>query len=322
MTKISGIYQIKNLVNGKVYVGSSENVGQRWKMHRILLCQQKHHSRHLQGAWNKYGEDNFEFKILEECSVEKLISFEQIWMDSLFSSDNRFGYNVNPMAASCLGMKHSEESKEKHRGENAPCHKLTWSQVREIREKYLSGKYRYEDLSKEYEVSQSSIGDIISNKCWKDGTLSEEYYSRIFNVASSSRSGVKNPRAKLTWGNVREVREKYLTGKYTYGDLSEEYGINSNNIRNIIFNRAWKDENLTEEYFQKISDMSIKRKRGENRAFAKLTWAKVREIREKYLPGKYTQRGLAKEYGISQGVVRRIITHKTWKEGPNDTPVC
>jgi hypothetical protein len=51
----SGIYQIRNKANGHRYVGSSNNIQERWHKHISDLNRNKHHSRHLQNAWNKYG---------------------------------------------------------------------------------------------------------------------------------------------------------------------------------------------------------------------------------------------------------------------------
>jgi len=53
----SGIYQIKNTLNGKFYVGSAVNIKQRWSTHISSLNKNNHHSGHLQNAWNKYGVD-------------------------------------------------------------------------------------------------------------------------------------------------------------------------------------------------------------------------------------------------------------------------
>ena len=106
----SGIYKITNTTNGKVYVGSAVNFDTRWKEHVRELRKGKHHSSALQNAWNKYGEDNFEFSIIEECErIRKvLLGREQYWMDTLDSVAN--GYNIAKTAGSQLGMKQSPEA--------------------------------------------------------------------------------------------------------------------------------------------------------------------------------------------------------------------
>ena len=76
-----GIYKITNKINNKPYIGSSNNIKRRWRQHISLLNNNKHHSIKLQRAWNKYGQDNFKFEILEECEVEKLLYLEQFYID-------------------------------------------------------------------------------------------------------------------------------------------------------------------------------------------------------------------------------------------------
>jgi group I intron endonuclease len=60
-----GIYKIENKANGKVYIGQSANINKRWIEHRSNLNNNRHPNRKLQNAWNNYGQDNFDFNILE-----------------------------------------------------------------------------------------------------------------------------------------------------------------------------------------------------------------------------------------------------------------
>ena len=62
--KQQGVYQIRNVVNGKFYVGSSKDIKNRHAAHRKLLRGNRHHCPHLQAAWNKYGEDCFKFEVI------------------------------------------------------------------------------------------------------------------------------------------------------------------------------------------------------------------------------------------------------------------
>ncbi len=78
-----GIYKIRNLINNKIYVGSTKNIKARWAKHKALLRHNKHQNTHLQNAWNKYGEGAFVFEVIEECRIENLISREQFFINSL-----------------------------------------------------------------------------------------------------------------------------------------------------------------------------------------------------------------------------------------------
>ncbi|MCA8237748.1 NUMOD3 domain-containing DNA-binding protein [Burkholderia cenocepacia] len=109
-----GIYKITNLVDGKVYVGSSNNIERRFVEHINRLRAGKHHSPYLQHAWHKYGESAFEFSVLEVVSPSVTrIEREQFWIDSCCSANKRFGYNVCPAAGTVEGIKRSAETLEK-----------------------------------------------------------------------------------------------------------------------------------------------------------------------------------------------------------------
>ena len=88
-----GIYMIQNKVNGKIYIGQSVNIEKRWKNHKSELRGNHHYNEHLQHAWNKYGEDNFEFTVICECDENQLNAREEYYIFELMSYDRRVGYN-------------------------------------------------------------------------------------------------------------------------------------------------------------------------------------------------------------------------------------
>lgn len=100
----SGIYQIRNLLNNKIYVGSTKNLIQREKIHFKDLKRGFHHCYHLQMAYNKYGKDNFIFEVLMYCSLDNLIQTEQLFFDTYKPE-----YNSSKTAGSPLGMKRNKE---------------------------------------------------------------------------------------------------------------------------------------------------------------------------------------------------------------------
>lgn len=106
---VSGIYQIKNQINGNRYVGSAVNLNQRWSQHLSGLRHNTHHNRHLQAAFRKYGESAFIFTVLEDITdALQLIRREQYFLDTLLPE-----YNLSPTAGSVLGFQHSQETKRK-----------------------------------------------------------------------------------------------------------------------------------------------------------------------------------------------------------------
>ena len=106
----SGAYLILNTKNNNKYVGSSGGLAGREKAHIRLLRKQTHYNAYLQRAWNKYGEDAFEFHTLALCAREKrsLLALEQFYFRLL-----RPEYNMLPTAGSSLGYTQTKEHRAK-----------------------------------------------------------------------------------------------------------------------------------------------------------------------------------------------------------------
>lgn len=90
----SAVYELRNLVNNKVYIGSTLNFNKRVSSHKHALNANKHHSSHLQASWNKHGGSNFIFRVLEfipNATKQILEEREDYWINH-FDSINK-GFN-------------------------------------------------------------------------------------------------------------------------------------------------------------------------------------------------------------------------------------
>ena len=97
LPKQAGVYAIWNLVNSKMYIGSSVNMFERLRFHRKLLRRQAHFSPHLQAAWNMYGEEQFVADVVELVYFpSNLVYVEQYWINALRPWKN--GYNSRIIA--------------------------------------------------------------------------------------------------------------------------------------------------------------------------------------------------------------------------------
>jgi group I intron endonuclease len=86
-----GIYNIVNLINGKVYIGSTRNFDERFSNHLIELRINNHGNKHLQNSFNKYGEENFIFKIVKVLNTDNDIertSLEQKFINEYLDKWN------------------------------------------------------------------------------------------------------------------------------------------------------------------------------------------------------------------------------------------
>lgn len=216
----SGIYQITNLSNSKVYIGSAVCLKQRSITHISNLLRNKHHSPHLQNSFNKNGRDSFEIDILQICRVEDLLFYEQKWIDLTQSIHAKFGYNICPIAGNCLGVKHSKETRLK----------VSESQLKSVLQYDLNGNF-----IKEWK-SQKEIAFIFNCRpCCINGAISgrkrsaknymwrlkyiEEYPTKIDNYKSTikpqgKRISIEKDNNKEEFKSVSELC-KHLNIKHT-----------------------------------------------------------------------------------------------------------
>lgn len=151
----SGIYKIVNILTKKFYIGSAKNIKRRWSYHKSSLIKNLHSNNHLQKAWNKYGEENFEFEIIEECSSEKdiLLSREQFYIDTLKPE-----YNILRIAGSNQGRIYGEETRIKQRSKRYTKEsKLLISESLKLQHKEGKREWVYK------KISQSKLGRTKEN---------------------------------------------------------------------------------------------------------------------------------------------------------------
>ena len=102
-----GVYKIENTLTGDFYIGSSENIHSRLWQHQNKLKLGKHKNIHLQRAYNKYGQSEFEYRILLQCEKSELLRYEQKLIDKLNPS-----YNICKIAGATRGKNISEKHKK------------------------------------------------------------------------------------------------------------------------------------------------------------------------------------------------------------------
>lgn len=188
---ISGVYQIRNKVNGHIYIGSSVDVYCRKRSHVGMLHKSCHHSKHLQAAVDKYGLKNFKFKILLYCDPNELLHNEQTYIDELKPE-----YNMCPVAGSTLGRKLSAYTKQK---------------MSETRKGRISNR---KGCKLSEEIKQKLSNALIGNHRRKGYTTSEETKQKI----SEAMIGKQNSKGHK---NSEELKRKWSEAKRG-AKLSEE----------------------------------------------------------------------------------------------------
>jgi group I intron endonuclease len=182
------VYKITNQIDGKFYIGSTNNLIKRYYTHIHDIRSVRNTCVKLIRAVNKHGEDNFTFEILCECSTEEILKTEQSYIDTLNPT-----YNIAKIAGSNLGIKRTEEIKlkksisqkanwkdddyrNKHlenlsknwkSGASHRMAKLTEEQVIEIKKQLANGLLP-KQVADKLQLSYYSIKDIHRGKSWKN----------------------------------------------------------------------------------------------------------------------------------------------------------
>lgn len=216
-----GIYKITNNINGKIYVGQSNNIKRRFSEH----CQR--HLLPIDKAIQKYGKENFSFDILEECSLEELNTKETYWINKLNALKK--GYNC-----STGGDQQSVGSNNGHA-------KLTEEDIKFIRQSYAQHKRR-KDI---YQKFKDKITFYTFANIW-DGTSWSHIMPKVYTeenkhyYSKKATNGEKSPKAKFTDDEVILLRERYVTedARTIYADYQDRCSYQG--LQQILWGRAYK----------------------------------------------------------------------------------
>jgi group I intron endonuclease len=163
----SGVYSFKNKLDGKRYIGTSVDLEKRKRQHLRGLRRNKHENSRLQNAWNKYGEDNFEYEVLQRCPKVECVEWEAAWILIFETTDRDKGYNICPHGTCKLGTKFSDEAKakmsaaQKRRLENPDTREEMLSRLRKGPLSNI-GKKRSKETRKK--ISDAHKGKVVSEE--------------------------------------------------------------------------------------------------------------------------------------------------------------
>lgn len=110
---VCGVYRIRNIVSGRFYIGSSENIYRRFESHRRQLKSGTHKNKILQASWNKHGADAFKFEVLHKVPLEDLRSVERSMLTMLCSHPLNCNMHDETYVFPRTGHKHTDEAKAK-----------------------------------------------------------------------------------------------------------------------------------------------------------------------------------------------------------------
>lgn len=282
-----GIYFIRNLVNGKMYIGSTDrNFRKRLREHINELEKDIHFNSHLQNSWNKYKKQNFITGIVEYIDriegKEKLIEI----------LNEREGFYIEKY-----------ETWKPEKGYN---------KIRSVDRKHIITQ----DIRDKMSDSQKKRLENSENHPAYGTHLSEETKDKIRNGNLGKQVGEDNPAKRP------EVREKIRQSKL--GSLNPNYGksLSEETKEKMSIARkgkpAWNKDRTgvySEESLEKMrtSQRAIAKDRsGEKSLTAKLTWIQVKMIRYLFSTGKYSKMKLTRVFEVSHTTISNIVAFRTW----------
>jgi group I intron endonuclease len=214
-----GVYQIKNLLNGRLYFGSAKEFKERYKGHISSLRNNKHRNKFLQNDFNKCGTDAFVFEVVEvvEGSIQDRLLVEQKYIDQFYDSGKQC-YNSNKIVSA--PYKPSTTSKNKGI-------KFTEEHCKRISEANL-GKFRrtyHVELMSPNGVMYTKIENIVSFV--KEHGLSLAGLKFLINGERRTHKGwrlvnEKPPSTKKDWSGINSPsygRKHTEETKKKIGDL-------------------------------------------------------------------------------------------------------
>ena len=229
-----GIYGIKNKINNNVYVGKTQmNFGDRWDSHRALLRENKHFNNHLQNAWNKYGESNFEFEILYEATINDDLDVLEKEYIAKYKNDG-ISYNISDGGdgGTNLGKHLSKETKNKIGNKNRK-HMLGKKMSKATKKKMsLSQKERCSNMTlQEKEEYSKNISEYASGYQWSEE--SKNNFSKIQQIYPNG--------AKYDIKTVKLIRYLHEKKNMTYTEISKSLDIKRPTVYLIATYRRWKN---------------------------------------------------------------------------------
>lgn len=245
-----GVYEILNTKNGKRYIGSSKELEKRFSQHRASLRNNNHKNNHLQRAFNKYGEENFNFSIIVYCDKSRRIDYEQYWINRLNACNPKNGYNIADEAQGGCGLSGKEHPAWKEKAEILCEYCDNSFKVNPSREDsaiYCSYSCRSKDIDKvkgedhpfweggKVELSCENCGDIYQvkkNRKEDSNFCSEEcFYSK--------NKGEESGNSKLKKSQVKSIKRLIKKGAKTYKEIAELFNTSSSNINKIANEKTW-----------------------------------------------------------------------------------
>jgi group I intron endonuclease len=292
---VSHLYKVVNCLNGKSYIGMTNNPTKRFSQH----CSPPSKNGYiLNRAINKYGKDNFEFSILA-IGTERCISSLEVDAIQSYNSLVPSGYNIAKGGFGNRGLEWRRKSKDKISGLNSSKATLNQSQL-----DYIIGAkdLTTREVSDELGISDSIVRLVRKGKTYRNyrNVNPKDYEKANARALSEDKQGCKATSNKLSEEQVISIIHSF---DMSNREAAERYSVSKSTVAGIRRGLKWRHLERPENIIYKKEKVPISEETA------------IKIIESYHLSGAEA----AKEFNTNTMSISEIRRGKTWKHLQRDS---
>ena len=285
------IYVMTNRINGKKYVGQTNNFNLRMNGHKSDAFNPHSHSYNypLSRAIRKYGWENFDNRIIEEINDEEDFKYvdsrEKFFIQYYNSMKSKNGYNITTGGAGCPKPNLTFE-------ERVGLSKLfSLLDVLDIQNRMIKGE-KSSTIIKDYpKLTRSMFDNINLGLNFKNENL--EYPLHDYR---------KDLSIKFTIEEIHAIKKEIIEKKTPFKEIAEKWGVSLSTISFVNNGKQWYEEQYT--YPLRYSNS--------NYIYNANTW--VKDVQDDLLHSSLPMTEIAKKYNKAYSTIKKINSGASHKK--------
>lgn len=207
----TGVYAIINTINGHIYIGGTTQVfSRRWYDHKVKLNKGQHGNKYLQRAWKRYGEESFDFCVLERLEeVDDIFYTEQAYLDTHYGEGC---YNIAKDVFNPMTNRTHDEATRKLISEK-------------VGARFFDANYREEQKAIRSTEEARQKQREITSRLWENPEYRRKVIERMTGIPKTEEMKKKMSESAFKRWSQEGARESYgMRRAKTYGGLVSPEG--------------------------------------------------------------------------------------------------